>query len=110
MHLQAYLSPREVYIYDCGVNPCLLHINKSRPHLSTYITTQEGQEVAALMCEGLWIQTRSFFLNKRNEQPPFFTKGGNTTSKENWKAAKSVGAVGYKQETALFQNACKLRV
>ena len=36
---------------DCGVNPCLLHSNKSRPHLSTYITTQEEQEGVVLMCE-----------------------------------------------------------
>ena len=36
---------------DCGVNPYLLSSNKSRPHLSTYITTQKWQEGAVLMCE-----------------------------------------------------------
>ena len=44
MHPHAYPSPREASIYDCGVNLCLLHTNKSRPYLSTYITTQEGQQ------------------------------------------------------------------
>ena len=58
----SYFSPREAYIYmytietpsaqsyeDCGVNSCLLH--KSGPHVSLYITTQEGQEGAVLLCE-----------------------------------------------------------
>ena len=61
-----YHSPRCAYIYistqvptalscqakqDCGVNPYLLRSNKSRPHLSTYITTRKRQEGAGLMCE-----------------------------------------------------------
>ena len=33
------------------INLCLLHTNKSRPHLSTYIITHEGQEGAVLKCE-----------------------------------------------------------
>ena len=36
---------------DCGVNPYLLSSNKSRPHLSIYITTRKWQEGAVLMCE-----------------------------------------------------------
>ena len=36
---------------DCGVNPYLMSSNKSRPHLSTYITARKGQEGAVLMCE-----------------------------------------------------------
>ena len=58
-----YHSPRCAYIYistqvpttpscqtkqDCGVNPYLLSSNKSRPHLSTYITTRKRQEGAVL--------------------------------------------------------------
>ena len=38
--------------YDCDVNPFLLHANKSRPHLSTYITTQEEgavQQIATVL-------------------------------------------------------------
>ena len=42
-----------------GVNPCLLGSNKSRPHLSTYITTQKKQEGAVLVREWLWIFTRA---------------------------------------------------
>ena len=44
---------------DCGVNPYLMSSNKSRPHLSTYITTRKGQEGAVLMCEWSWILTRA---------------------------------------------------
>ena len=36
---------------DCGVNPCLWSSNWSRPHLSTYIVINEGQEGAVLLCE-----------------------------------------------------------
>ena len=44
---------------DCGVNPYLLSSNKSRPHLTTYITTRKWQEGAVLMCEWSLILTRA---------------------------------------------------